>query len=298
MLGNSKILKTCFLGACALLSVHSAAQDLLAEQAPLDRQMKAIDSVALQRVMGEDDLNNPAAALYPDWNNLYAHKYDVELPKEYTIDLRHFCMPTPSTRITSNYGYRASFRRMHKGIDVKVYVGDTIRAAFSGKVRIVDYEHKGYGKYIVIRHPNGLETIYGHLSKQLVKEDQIVQAGEVIGLGGNTGRSTGSHLHFETRFLGQAIDPSLLFDFVAQDVTCDFYTVHASDFESSSSSKKSTTARKAASPKKASKVHRVKRGESLSSIAAKYGTTVSKLCKLNGLRKNSVLHPGQILKYS
>lgn len=298
MLRKLRIIRTCIVGACALLSMPAFGQDLLAEQAPLDRKMKAIDSVALQRLIGDDELNNPAAALYPDWNNLYAHKYDVELPEEYTIDLRHFCMPTPSTRITSNYGYRASFRRMHKGIDVKVYVGDTIYAAFSGKVRIVDYEYKGYGKYVVIRHPNGLETIYGHLSKQLVVEDQIVKVGEPIGLGGNTGRSTGSHLHFETRFLGQAIDPSLLFDFVAQDVTCDFYTVHASDFESKSSAEKSKMARKATTGKQVAKVHRVKRGESLSSIAAKYGITIDRLCKLNGLRRNAVLHPGQILKYS
>ena len=89
---------------------------------------------------------------------------------------------------------------MHNGLDIKVYIGDTIRAAFSGKVRMVKYERRGYGKYVVIRHENGLETVYGHLSKQIVDENQYVEAGEPIGLGGNTGRSTGSHLHFETRF--------------------------------------------------------------------------------------------------
>ena len=110
---------------------------------------------------------------------------------------------------------------MHNGLDIKVYIGDTIRAAFSGRVRIVRYERSGYGKYVVIRHDNGLETIYGHLSKQLVKEDQFVKAGEVIGLGGNTGRSTGSHLHFETRLLGQVINPEFLFDFPKQDIVAD-----------------------------------------------------------------------------
>lgn len=90
---------------------------------------------------------------------------------------------------------------MHNGLDIKVYIGDTIRAAFSGKVRMVKYERRGYGKYVVIRHENGLETVYGHLSKQIVDENQYVEAGEPIGLGGNTGRSTGSHLHFE-RVLG------------------------------------------------------------------------------------------------
>ena len=283
--------------ALAFFSLPVAGQDLLARQAPLDKKMRAVDSVALQRLVGEEQLENPAFGLYPDWNNQYAHHYDVELPEEYKIDLRHFCMPTPSTRITSNYGYRASFGRQHKGLDIKVYIGDTIRAAFSGKVRIVNYERRGYGKYLVIRHPNGLETIYGHLSKHLVKENQIVHAGEPIGLGGNTGRSTGSHLHFETRFLGQAINPAEMFDFVAQDVTGDYYIFRSHKSKASSADKSSTTRPKpVARPR--TKVHRVKAGESLSVIAAKRGTTVSKLCKLNGITRKTILRPGQILKYS
>ena len=151
MFSNFKRLKTGAVVALAFFSLPVAGQDLLARQAPLDKKMRAVDSVALQRLVGEEQLENPAFGLYPDWNNQYAHHYDVELPEEYKIDLRHFCMPTPSTRITSNYGYRASFGRQHKGLDIKVYIGDTIRAAFSGKVRIVNYERRGYGKYIVIR---------------------------------------------------------------------------------------------------------------------------------------------------
>ena len=297
MFSNFKRLKTGAVVALAFFSLPVAGQDLLARQAPLDKKMRAVDSVALQRLVGEEQLENPAFGLYPDWNNQYAHHYDVELPEEYKIDLRHFCMPTPSTRITSNYGYRARFGRQHKGLDIKVYIGETIRAAFSGKVRIVNYERRGYGKYIVIRHPNGLETIYGHLSKHLVKENQIVHAGEPIGLGGNTGRSTGSHLHFETRFLGQAINPAEMFDFVAQDVTGDYYIFRSHKSKASSADKSSTTRPKpVARPR--TKVHRVKAGENLSVIAAKRGTTVSKLCKLNGITRKTILRPGQILKYS
>ena len=118
--------------------------------------------------------------------------------------------------MTSNFGAR--WGRQHEGLDIKVYIGDTIRAAFSGKVRMVKYNPGGYGKYVVIRHNNGLETTYGHLSAQLVEENQEVRAGEPIGLGGNTGRSTGSHLHFETRLCGVAINPALMFDFREQDV--------------------------------------------------------------------------------
>ena len=183
---------------------HASAQDLIARQAPVDRKMAAVDTIMLRNITIKEETESPASELYANWDNKYAHRA-TELPEHFNIDLRHFCMPTTSRVITSNFGSR--WGRQHKGLDIKVYIGDTIRAAFSGKVRIVRYEGGGYGKYIVIRHNNGLETIYGHLSKQLVEENQTVRAGEVIGLGGNTGRSTGSHLHFEIRYLGVPKNP-------------------------------------------------------------------------------------------
>ena len=323
MFFNLKFLKRGTVVVLTALSLPSFGQDLLARQAPIDKAMRAVDSVALQRLITTESMENPAFDLYQNWNNDYVHsRYSAAVPEEYKIDLRHFCMPTPSQRITSNYGYRRSFGRMHKGLDIKVYTGDTIYSAFNGKVRIVAYERGGYGKYIVIRHPNGLETTYGHLSKQMVRENQIVKAGEPIGLGGNTGLSTGSHLHFETRFMGQAINPAEMFDFVAQDVTGDFYLFRAngkgevlSASEASGRSnvmasvkeeksdkataevKSSDTAGK---KKAAAKVryHKVRSGESLYVIAKKVGTTVDKLCKLNGISKRTKLRPGQILKYS
>ena len=245
------------------------------------------------------------------------------MPKEYKIDLRAFHFPCESRRVTSSYGYRRSFRRKHYGTDIKVYVGDTIRSAFSGKIRIVANQgrRKGYGKYVVIRHHNGLETVYGHLSKQLVVEDQEVKAGEPIGLGGNTGRSTGSHLHFETRFLGQFIDPEKLFDFTAQDVLGDYYlfsSVGRSRLLTSDESKQlpdnkvlasvggpTFEADKAAQSKKfqeerreslRAQVHKVRKGESLSVIARKRGTTVKRLCQLNNITTKTVLRVGQILR--
>lgn len=141
-------------------------------------------------------------------------------------------MPTPSRVVTSNFGRR--WGRAHQGLDIKVYIGDTIRAAWSGKVRVVKYDARGYGKYVVIRHPNGLETYYGHMSKQLVSANEYVKAGQPIGLGGNTGRSTGSHLHFETRLCGHALNPALFFDFPNQDITGDFYAYHKSNAASES----------------------------------------------------------------
>ena len=221
---NLKNLRIAFIFALtSFAAVPMSGQDLLARQAPVDKKMKKVDSVALHQLIYQEMLDNPAADLYDEWDTEMTHYHNAAttLPETATIDLRGFCMPTPSRVITSNFGAR--WGRQHKGLDVKVYVGDTIRAAFSGKVRIVKYEARGYGKYVVIRHYNGLETYYAHMSKQLVHEDQEVKAGDPIGLGGNTGRSTGSHLHFETRLCGVALNPALLFDFRAQDVTGDFY---------------------------------------------------------------------------
>ena len=203
-----------------LAALPTQGQDLLARQAPIDRKMKAVDSVALFRLIQYEQMESPAADLYQDWENHYAHRATA-VPDSFRIDLRNFCMPTDSRVLTSNFGSR--WGRQHKGLDIKVYIGDTIRAAFPGKVRVVRYEAGGYGNYVVIRHYNGLETIYGHMSKHLVKPDQDVKAGDPIGLGGNTGRSTGSHLHFETRLCGVALNPALMFDFRNQDVVGDYY---------------------------------------------------------------------------
>lgn len=227
-----KIIKTFAISMLlAVTSTTANAQDLLARQAPVDRKMAAVDTIMLRNITMREELESPAADLYANWDNKYAHRA-TELPETFNIDLRHFTMPTTSRVITSNFGSR--WGRQHKGLDIKVYIGDTIRAAFSGKVRIVRYERGGYGKYIVIRHNNGLETIYGHLSKQLVEENQEVRSGEVIGLGGNTGRSTGSHLHFETRLCGVALNPALMFDFRAQDVTGDYYAFNKQTYDNES----------------------------------------------------------------
>lgn len=160
--------------------------------------------------------------LYETWENVKCHTETEYVPENYEIDLKDFSMPIEQSFITSNFGKRRN--RNHNGIDIKAYRGDTVYSAFGGKVRVVKYEPKGYGKVIVIRHWNGLETVYGHLSKQIVKVNDIVEAGQAIGLAGNTGRSTGTHLHFETRFCGIAIDPLEIFSFKDKDVNGDFYS--------------------------------------------------------------------------
>ena len=313
--------KFIFMMFMACVATSGVAQDKLASIAPVDKKMRTIDSLSIVRLLQhEEAAQPPASALYPEWNNVYTTHYGVEMPDEYRIDLRGFHMPADSRLVTSHYGYRKTFHRNHYGTDIKVYVGDTIRAAFSGKIRIVDYEGKGYGRYVIIRHSNGLETLYGHMSKQLVKEDQLVKAGEPIGLGGNTGLSKGAHLHFETRFLGKFINPEKMFNFEMQDVKADYYVYRSNGSgslmnangvlavneneenavedkaEESRDFQQQKIADQKAKPR--TSIHRVKQGETLSTIAKRYNTSVSELCRLNGISQRSTLRIGQILKHS
>ncbi|MBP3725616.1 MAG: peptidoglycan DD-metalloendopeptidase family protein [Bacteroidaceae bacterium] len=301
-----------------LSTVFSAqAQDLLARQAPVDRRMRSVDTLTLRSLTAREGRFNPAGNLYSDFSSRSTHVREV-LPESYRIDLRRFHMPTPSRVITSNFGPR--WGRVHKGLDIKVYIGDTIRAAWSGRVRVVRYEAKGYGNYVIIRHENGLETYYGHLSKQLVSENQRVRAGQPIGLGGNTGRSTGSHLHFETRLCGVALNPALFFDFRAQDITGDYYdfrrstieresaratqlrgkhsnTYNPADVHSSNAPRggQKTTASKSTGSQ--AQFHKVEAGETVYSIARKRGVTVEELCRKNGIGSDLRIRPGQLLAY-
>ena len=285
------IIKTGLVAVAAMVSLSSFSQALIARQAPIDKRLKSVDSLALQKQIRAEQSEYPALSLYPNWNNQYVHAYgNAIIPDTYTIDLTGFHMPTPSTKITSPFGPR--WRRMHNGLDLKVNIGDTIVAAFDGKVRIVKYERRGYGKYVVIRHDNGLETVYGHLSKQLVEENQLVKAGEVIGLGGNTGRSTGSHLHFETRFLGIAINPIYMFDFPKQDIVADTYTFRRTQGSKRAGSHDTQVADGTI------RYHKVKSGDTLSRIAKLRGVSVSTLCKLNRIKPTTTLRIGQVLRCS
>ena len=288
---NFSIIKTGLVAVAAMVSLSSFSQDLIARQAPIDKKLKSVDSLALQKQIRAEQSEYPALSLYPNWNNQYVHAYgNAIIPDTYTIDLTGFHMPTPSTKITSPFGPR--WRRMHNGLDLKVNIGDTIVAAFDGKVRIVKYERRGYGKYVFIRHDNGLETVYGHLSKQLVEENQLVKAGEVIGLGGNTGRSTGSHLHFETRFLGIAINPIYMFDFPKQDIVADTYTFRKAKGVKRAGSHDTQVADGTI------RYHKVKSGDTLSRIAKLRGVSVSTLCKLNRIKPTTTLRIGQVLRCS
>ena len=226
---------------------------------------------------------------------------ESDVPNSKIIDVTGYHMPCPG-QVTSNYGYRAKFGRMHKGIDLAIRSNDTIRAAFEGKVRLVNYEARGYGNYVILRHPNGLETVYGHLNRSLVKPDQVVKAGQPIALGGSTGRSTGPHLHFETRYMGYAINPSAIFDFKNKTTHTDTYAFSKQTYTKARNYAPATLAdndgrentyRSATSHKTS---YTVKKGDTLSSIARSYGMSATTLRRLNGLASSDKIQAGQVLK--
>lgn len=250
-------------------------------------------------------------ALMENWDNVAIHAYkDVDiasLPNQVElvlVDSTHpFCMPVHGF-LSSRYGWRG--KRPHRGIDIPLKVGDSVRSAFDGIVRVAEGSSRtgGYGNLIVVRHPNGLETYYGHLSQILVKENEVVSAGEVIGLGGSTGRSTGPHLHFETRYMGKAFDPERVVDVPGDSLRCDTLVIYKSYFEVNSHyTGKNTVAanngqtQSSPAATTSSKVYyTVRKGDTLGKIAKKYHTTVSKLCKLNHISERTILQIGRKLR--
>jgi murein DD-endopeptidase MepM/ murein hydrolase activator NlpD len=211
--------------------------------------------------------------------------------KSLFLDMTASAMPSESRRISGPYGIRTY--RMHRGVDLGLCHGEdrTIVAAFAGKVVKTRNQgrRRGYGKYVILDHGNGLTTLYAHLSKWNVKVGDTLQAGDTIGIGGNTGRSFGAHLHFEMRYNGLYIDPSTVFDFengkfrweqteidpVALQANEDFYQKELSKH----------------------RYYKVRRGDCLGKIARKYGISIRRLKQLNGLKSN-MIRPGQVLRCS
>lgn len=258
------------------------------------KELESIDDIMLEEELALEELMYPADELYgSNWENKWVNPYrnaKIEFPDSASIDCSRLAIPIDNEiKVTSKFGPRR--RRMHNGIDLKVYIGDTIRAAFDGKVRIRSSERRGYGKYLVLRHPNGLETVYGHLSGYLVNENEIVRSGQPIGLGGNTGRSTGSHLHFETRFLGQPINPADIIDFENGVPHQDQYVFRNMKINGRKSNIYTSSNAQMV-------YHKVTSGQTLGGIARRYGTSVNELCRLNGLSKTSILRIGQSIRVS
>ena len=203
-----------------------------------------------------------------------------------------FVCPVTDYHISSRFGPRR--RRFHYGMDLACPTGTPVYSAFDGTVRVAKY-NKSYGNLIVVRHNNGVETYYAHLSKIKVTSGQKVKAGDEIGLVGNTGRSFGSHLHFETRYLGSAMNPEALVNFETKKLVCDTLNVNSSLFRHKNSN--AQYARNSAAKRGGGgKYHTVRKGDTLGAIASRNHTSVKRLCQLNGIRQNSTLRLGQKLR--
>lgn len=236
---------------------------------------------------------HPADALYAHWNTSRIKYLDnsneivfdsVMLVLADISSEKNYCHPINSP-VTSRFGWR--HRRFHYGIDLDVNTGDSILCAFDGKVRITNYD-PGYGKVVVVRHDNGLETVYAHLSRIDVDTNQMLKAGDLIGLGGNTGRSTGSHLHFELRYLGIALNPETIIDFE------NFCLLKETIYLTEKNRKYLENIKKG--KEVGSKYYTVRQGDTLGKIAQKNHTSISKICKLNGIRESKLIRPGQKLR--
>lgn len=217
------------------------------------------------------------------------------------------------TEVYSKFGYRHG--RRHQGVDLPLKTGTPVYATFDGKVRMAKY-NRGYGNLVVIRHENGLETFYAHLSKMMVSEGDWVNAGSMIGLGGSTGRSTGPHLHFETRYKGYAFDPQWLIDFPSGTLRHRLFVLKKKYLNANSKYvpddeqeeidiiEGETKDRKEAADKlemerkaeAAAQYYSIRSGDTLGSIARRYHTTVNRLCRLNGISGKTILRIGRKIR--
>jgi murein DD-endopeptidase MepM/ murein hydrolase activator NlpD len=272
------------------------------------------DSLQKAFYIPEDMIFIPADLLYNHfWNNDLLKVQFENLPNKKDTTVLTFNNPAENNftypfkgKLLSPFGYRGS--HLHTGLDIKLYTGDPVQCAFDGKVRLAKYYH-GYGYTVVVRHYNGLETLYAHLSKINVQVNQDIKSGEVIGLGGSTGRATTSHLHFETRFLTQPFNPEIILDPYNYCLKSDkliidksTFLVNHSNHSNSNALNDSLIAENPIDPavnkhKKTTNVyHTIQKGDTLYSLAKKNGTTVEDICALNKITVSTTLSLGRRLR--
>lgn len=205
-----------------------------------------------------------------------------------TLGKEGFFRPVPGV-ITSRFGWRPKFQRLHHGVDLNLQIGDTVRAALNGTVERISYDYDGYGHYVVVSHNDGMETLYGHLQYALVAQGQTIRAGQPLGIGGNTGNSTGPHLHFEARLGGVAVDPLLIFDFYGM---ASYYTEEYRNTQSSKVPVYSHQSKSLANEP----TYIVRYGDTPESVARQAGISVMRLRQLNMLNEGDRLTVGRMLK--
>jgi hypothetical protein len=321
----------------ALLLNNLYASDFLVDTA---KNLIDTNSVNLSDIYHNNHFLDIASILpfhqtYLTWDTVTIHPYHFDMTKmsdTVTLVLANhkdcgFVIPVAGY-VTSNFGQRTP-SRYHYGIDLKLDRGDSVAAAFDGVVRISEWS-ESYGNCVVIRHYNGLETLYAHLSLRKVVPGQQVLAGQLIGLGGTTGHSTGPHLHFEVRYKGQAIDPNKIINFedsIHHALKSDTMSITASDFDylvkfhsqvhrvrhrhgrrghyyytytlapnHHGHERRGRHGHYATSTGRSGNSYTVRSGDTMSKIAMRNGTTINRLCQVNRISRNSTLHPGKKLR--
>ena len=247
----------------------------------------------------KDSLN--VSEYYALWNTTSINPYNINASSlRDTIALNLYdclqrCWSMPlKGKLKVNSRFTMRNFKYHYGTDIALNTGDTVRAVFDGIVRVVNYDAGGYGHYVVIRHYNGLETLYGHLSLPLVKVKKFIRAGEALGLGGSTGRSTGPHLHFETRFQGNPFNPEIIFIFDRNKIrTGDFrLSPRYFSYVNFSANKKNT----GSYLKGGAVYHTVAKGDTVASLSIRYGVPVGHICELNRISTSAALKPGSKIR--
>lgn len=261
----------------------------------LERMSFYLKDIVSQVVSSRQDLTGdseyPSHSIYQVWNSKkILNSVTIENDSSYLFHLIHeespYVHPICKTTIkkyggavTSKQGWRDGKR--HNGVDINCDQWDSIQSAFSGRVRFAK-EYEGYGKVVIVRHYNGLETLYAHLASIKVKTGQFIKAGDLIGLAGSTGNSEGSHLHFEIRFKDQILNPENVIDFKTFTLRSDSLLV-----------------RKVGSGFTALPFgelhHVIERGDYPMKIAVRYGMDILTFTELNNITSKTKLKVGEIV---
>jgi murein DD-endopeptidase MepM/ murein hydrolase activator NlpD len=265
------------------IPVTIVEEDEIEEDDDEELSLDELDGEAATSIVFLDGMS--AEDIYKTWSTDIINPYNVRLSDKADttmIDLSGYVHPMNNV-VTSEFGFRRGYR-FHYGIDVRLKKGDSVLCAFDGTVRIAK-RAKGYGFCVVVRHHNGLETIYGHFSKLAVKPNEEIKAGGLLGYGGSTGRSSGPHLHYELRYLGVPLDPRMIVDFDNYSTKSDTLMLSAAHF---------------AYAKEIEQIRfwTVRKGDTLGRISQKTGISVSKLCQLNKITTKSILRIGQKIRYT
>ena len=258
-------------------------KDFNTEEDLSDEEMDNLDTTYISSVFYSEDM--PGYGLYKSWDTSRVHYPKTDFTNMSDSVLIHLVAEGPYVHpfngiVTSKFGWRK--RRYHYGYDINLNTGDPVKCAFEGVVRFARY-CGGYGNVIVVRHENNLETLYAHLVHISVEPGQRVRAGDIIGYGGNTGRSRGSHLHFETRYLGTAFNPADIIDFEKFQLKSDVLVLTKNNF------RYMTNYAQTANGYSGNAVYyKVKNGDTLGAIAGRYKTSVAQIKRLNGLRSDAI----------